>query len=205
MVWFPKWTVSKISRHYFVFLFFSLTWLGLFGKDSWIFLITFLFFHFFFSFLSLSLLYYAQDSCKKWQEKIDKLGLICFNNFSSLFYFFFLWWNWVCSDKTSENFSSLFCFSFFFFSFWAWPGWFGQDSRKFLVTILFFFFFLFSILFIHYTTCRIVVKSDKKIKTGSVWFREWQFQKFLVTILFLEKSMCMHWSLFFFKIYFIYN
>ncbi len=54
----------NISRHYFVFFFFS-----------------------------LYLLYYARDSCKKWQENEGKLGLISsmdsFKYFSSLSFSFF--------------------------------------------------------------------------------------------------------------------
>ncbi len=102
----------NISRHYYVFFpfFFSL------------------FFARVFSFFLLYLLYHARDSCKKWQEKIDKLGLISrmdsFKNFSSpfCFLFFLFWCDWIYSDKTAKNFSSLFCF---FFLFRAWLGLFG--------------------------------------------------------------------------------
>ncbi len=109
----------KISRHFFVFVFFCkpLTY------------------------------YLARDSCKRWQEIIDKLGLISWvgqlKNFSSLFCFFFFFLigesgsleiigqlkisrhyfflffsfeyyfgNWT---ETAENFSSLFLFFLSFF------------------------------------------------------------------------------------------
>ncbi len=114
----------KISRHYFVFLFLFL--------------------------FSLYLLYYAQDSCKKWQENKDRLGLISGMTVkiflvTILFFVFvlFFWCNWVCSDKTAKYISSL-CFFFFSFFFLGVTGYVRiQDSWKFLVTILIFFFFLF--------------------------------------------------------------
>ncbi len=60
---------------FFLFSFFvSLVRLRRFSKDGWIFLVTILFFYFFF-FYSLLAIYYAQDSCKKWQENKGKLSL----------------------------------------------------------------------------------------------------------------------------------
>ncbi len=108
------------------------------------------------------LLYYARDSCKKWQENNGRLvwfsRMTLSKSFSSLFSFFFLWWNWVCVDRTAEYFSSLFCFCFCFFSFWAWLGLFGYyDSWILLVTILFLLsFYFFSLNLLHYAqdSCR---------------------------------------------------
>ncbi len=135
----------KISRHFiFVFFLFSfLTWLGLFRKDGWIFLVT------------------------------------IFSSFSSFLFGRY----WVCLGRTAENFSSLFfCFFLFFLS---WRDWVCSDIREpKYFSSLFCFSSFFSFLFIYYTTRRIVVKSDKKIMTGWVWFREW-VKTFLVTILFL--------------------
>ncbi len=120
LVWFLEWQSKYFSSLFFSFCFLFLAWPGLVRwrqlKISR---------HFFVFFFFLQLLYYAQDSCKKWLEKIDRLSLFGY--------------------KRAENFSSLFCFCFCFFSFWAWPSQLGQDSRIFLVTVLFFFFFLFSL------------------------------------------------------------
>ncbi len=115
-------TAENFSSLICFFLFFvsSLAWLGMFGYkrvENFSSLFCFIFFfhswhdwdnkrgenfssRFWFSsfFFFLYLLYYAQDSCKKWQEKEGKLGLI--------------------SGMTVEYFSSLFCFFFFFF-FWC--------------------------------------------------------------------------------------
>ncbi len=73
--------------------------------------------------LSLSI-YYARDSCKRWQENKDRLGLI--------------------SRMTVKNFSSLFCFSFFFFCFLGVTG--SVRLRQLKISRHYFVFFVFCFL-----------------------------------------------------------
>ncbi len=90
------------------------------------------------------------------------------------FFFFFLGENWIFSDWTAENFSSLFCFCFFFF------------------------FIFYSI------SRRIVVKSDKKDLTGWVRFPECTVKNFsslfcfcfflLYIIPYLARDSCKKWQ-----------
>ncbi len=91
------------------------------------------------------------------------------------FFFFFLWRvYWVYSDKTDENFSSLFCFCFcFLFLFGCNRVCLNRTAENF--SSLFFFCFFFSLMY--YITRGIVVISDKKIMTCWVWFLGWHFQK----------------------------
>ncbi len=130
-----------------------------FSEDSWKFLVTVLFFvfsffgvdgsvqqrqlkisrHYFvfsfsFFFFSISTLYYAQDSCKKWQENIDKLGLgcrmNCFQNFLSLIFFsFLLWRDWSVQLRRLKISRHYFVFSFSF-SLSAYLLYYAQDSCK---------------------------------------------------------------------------
>ncbi len=86
--------------------------------------------------LFLLYLYYAQDSSKKWQEILNKLGLTFADKvaviFSSLFFVFcfsslVFRGNW---QETVENFSSLFFFSFSSFSSYLLYLYYAQDSSK---------------------------------------------------------------------------
>ncbi len=110
----------KISRHYVFSSSFSSSF-----KQNWVCLdktaenflsLNWFFFFFFFFFFSLSI-YYARDSCKKWQENIDKLGLISrLKNFSSLFFFFFFGVtesNRLRQLKISRHYFVFVLFSFF--------------------------------------------------------------------------------------------
>ncbi len=54
------------------------------------------------------------------------------------FVFIFFSCNWVCSDKTAENFSSRFCFSSFFF---LWRDWVYSDKTAEYFSSLSFSFF----------------------------------------------------------------
>ncbi len=170
-------------------------------KDSWIFLVTFLFYFFFLSwhdwenktaeyfsslfcffFFSLYLLYYAQDSCKKWQENKDRLGLISEMSvkiFSSLFCFFFFGVTWsfrISQLKISRHF-------FVFVSFFGVTG--STRIRQPKISRHYFVFLLFSFLFIYCTTRRIVEKSDKKKKGYLGLISGMTVKTFLVTKLFL--------------------
>ncbi len=104
-------------------------------------------------------LYYAQDSSKKWQEILSKLGLTCpddkcFKNFSSLFFCsfcFFLHKPYGETGLRDENISSLFCFFFFsclLFFVIGLQRKLARGSRKFLVT--FFLFFFLPLLYLYY-------------------------------------------------------
>ncbi len=144
--------------------------------------------YFVFSFFCLILTYYlAWDSCKKWQEIINKLGMISqieqLPNFLVTIFFLLFFFRVIFANrtKTVENFSSLLCFCFFLSNDFRELDW---DSWKFLVTFLFFLFFFrvifanrtktvenfsslfcFFFFFVYYlpTISRgIVVKSDKK-------------------------------------------
>ncbi len=96
---------------------------------------------------------------KKWQEILNKIGLIFAHeiavDFSSLYVWYFL---------------LLVFFFLFFFS--GLQRKLARDSRKFLVTFFFFFSSSFLLLFLLtyfiFTTRRIVSKSDKKYKASSV-------------------------------------
>ncbi len=85
-------TQSKISFHYFVFFLFLFSLAKsepVLRDDSRKFLVTILFFFFFFS--STLYCYLARDSSKKWQEILNKLGMISqivqLQNFSHYFVF----------------------------------------------------------------------------------------------------------------------
>ncbi len=174
---FPDWTVAKLSHHYYFFFFFlSNNFLKL-DWDSWKFLITLLFFlsfflsffiifgnwtkiaenfsslffSFFFFFYPLLTYYLARDSCKKWQEIIGKLGLICpywtVGKLSRHYFFFiFLSNNFRKLDWDSWKFLVTILFFLFFLLLFLLLQNFrklGSESWKFLVTILFFFLFSF--------------------------------------------------------------
>ncbi len=159
---------SKISRH-FVFSFVFLSWetgtlrTGLLKISRH-------YFVFSFSFFFLSYSYLARDSCKKWQEIINKLGLISQIEHSKIsrhyfFSFSFILGNWDSRERTVEYFLSLFCFCFCFCFFLSIillsrAGYFknvtrnyktawvqfprlnsGKLSRHFFCFFLFFFFF----------------------------------------------------------------
>ncbi len=124
----------------FFFFFFRVLFWELDG-DSWKFLVTFLFFLSFFK--SLTYYYLARDSCKKWQEIIDKLGLISkidqLPTFSSLFFFLFFNLHYcVKLGRTVENFSSLFFFLLFFFRM-IFANW-TETAENFSSLFCFFFF-----------------------------------------------------------------
>ncbi len=137
----------KISRHYFVFFCFLFLSLALLvGSVRMRRLKVSRHFFVFSLFYSLYLLYYAQDSCKKWQENEGKLGLI--------------------SRMTVKTF----LVTIFFFSFFGVSG--SVRIRQPKISRHYFVFFFFS-LFMYYTTRRIVVKSDKKKKASLVWFPDW--------------------------------
>ncbi len=140
LVWFLEWKVKNFSS-LFCFCFFWRNWVSPDKTAKYIILYYIVLLFYF----SLYLLYYARDSCKKWQEKKDKLGLTSENEVNIflvtiLFYFFFLswrywvcsdfffWCDWVCSDKTAEYFSSLFCFISFFYTLYLL--YYAQDSCK---------------------------------------------------------------------------
>ncbi len=119
-----------------MFLFLLFFFIGLqrkLARDRWKFLVTILFFFVFSS--SILNLYYAQDSFKKWQEILNKIGL-------------------TFADEIAVNFSSLFSFFFFSFSFIFFINVLrklARDCLKFLVTFLFFFVFCFtSLIYLYY-------------------------------------------------------
>ncbi len=112
------------------------------ARDSLKFLVTFLFLFLFLFFFILTLLlpllylYYAQDSSKKWQEILNKLGL------------HFPRWG-------SFKFSGHYFFSLFISSTWYLFRKLARGTAvNFLVTIFFVFFFFF--LHLIFTTRRIV-------------------------------------------------
>ncbi len=168
----------KISRHYFVFSF---------------------------SFFFLSYSYLARDSCKKWQEIINKLGLISQIEHSKIsrhyfFSFSFILGNWDSRERTVEYFLSLFCFCFCFCFFLSIillsrAGYFKNVTRNYktawvqfprlnsgkLSRHFFFVFFSFSFSFENWTVARV----DSRI--------------FLVTILFLFLFSLSHPKLYHFQ------
>ncbi len=89
LVWLDK--TAECFSSLFCFISFFLSWRDWDNKRAENFSSLYCFSSFLFA---LYLLYYAQDSCKKWQEKEGKLGPISrmerFKYFSSLFLFFLL-------------------------------------------------------------------------------------------------------------------
>ncbi len=104
--------------------------------------------------------YLARDSCKKWQEIINKLCMILILNtifFSSFFSFEELLRTGLRQLKISRHF---FVFSFFLSNDLRELDW---DSWKFLVTILFFFFLFFLNLLLTYYLARDSCKKWQEI------------------------------------------
>ncbi len=115
-----NWVSSDWTAKYFSSLFCFISFYFFKSDESWSSRIRQMFF------LSLYLLYYAQDSCKKWQENKDKLSLISQMESQkflvTVLFLFFFWRNWVSPNKTAKYFSSLICYISFLFISLAWLG-----------------------------------------------------------------------------------
>ncbi len=140
---------------------------------------------------------YIQDGSDFQNEQVLKLLVTIFFFF---FCFFFHWCNWVCSDKTSENFSSLFCFSFFFFlsCFIGVTG--CVRMRQLKISRHYFWFFLFFSFFLWCTW----VRSDKTTENFSSLFCFSFFSSFFgVTgsVLLRQLKISRHCFVFFFSFF----